>query len=94
MSLRFPQLVNFLRENDVRIILSGDGLAYDAPQGVITADIAAEMKCHKTGLIAYLKMKSSLGEGQIRNKLIQGDSEIVLSAIPDNTIDCIVRTCK
>jgi site-specific DNA-methyltransferase (adenine-specific) len=90
MSLRFPQLVNFLRENDVRITLSGEGLAYDAPQGVVSADIAAEMKRHKTDLIAYLKMKSSLGEGQIRNKLIHGDSEIVLSAIPDNSIDCIV----
>lgn len=90
MRLRFPELVKFFRANDVRITLSGDGLAYDAPQGVITADIAAEMKRHKPDLISYLKLKSSLQAGQIRNKLIQGDSEIVLSAIPDNSIDCIV----
>jgi DNA modification methylase len=90
MSLRFPQLVKFLMANDVRISLSGDGLAYDAPQGVITAEIAAEMKRHKPDLISYLKLKTSLDEASMRNRLIQGNSEIVLSAIPDNSIDCIV----
>jgi len=34
--------------------------------GVITADIAAEMKRHKAGLISHLKLKSSLDESQIR----------------------------
>ena len=90
MKLRFVELVKFLRANDVQITLSGDGMAYDAPQGVITADIAAEMKRHKPELISYLKLKTSLDEASIRNQLIHGDSEVVLSTIPDNSIDCIV----
>lgn len=90
MRRRFTELLKLLKANDVQITLSGDGMAYDAPQGVITADIAAEMKRHKIDLIAYLKLKSSLDETQMRNKLILGDSEIVLSGIPDNSIDCIV----
>jgi hypothetical protein len=40
--MRLAQLVKFLRANDVQITLSGDCMAYDAPQGVITADIAAD----------------------------------------------------
>jgi hypothetical protein len=90
MRLRLAQLVKFLRANDVQITLSKNGMAYDAPQGVITADIAAEMKRHKADLISYLKLKPFLNEAQMRNKLILGDSEIVLSDIPDNSIDCIV----
>jgi site-specific DNA-methyltransferase (adenine-specific) len=89
MRLRFTELLKLLKANDVKITLSGDGMAYDAPQGVITADIASEMKRHKADLISFLKLKS-LNEASIRNKLIHGDSEIVLSAIPDNSIDCIV----
>ena len=90
MSLRFRHLFNFLRKNDVRLSLSPNGIAYDAPQGVITAEIQAEMKRYMANLIAYLELKSSLEDGPIRNKLIRGDSEIVLTAIPDNSIDCIV----
>jgi hypothetical protein len=75
MKLRFVELVKFLRANDVQITLSGDGMAYDAPQGVITADIVAEMKRHKADLISYLKLKSSLDEAQMRNKIILGASE-------------------
>jgi DNA modification methylase len=90
MRLRFTELLKLLKANDVQITLSGGGMSYDAPQGVITADIAAEMKRHKADLISYLKLKSSLDEGQIRNKLILGASEIVLSSMPDNSIDCLV----
>jgi site-specific DNA-methyltransferase (adenine-specific) len=90
MRLRFTELLKLLRANDVQITLSGDGMAYDAPQGVITADIAAEMKRHKADLISYLKLKPSLDEAQMRNKIILGASEVVLSSIPDNSIDCIV----
>ena len=90
MRLKFIELLKFLKVNDVRITLSGDGMAYDAPQGVITADIASEMKRHKPDLISYLKLKTSLDEASIRNKLIQGNSETVLAAIPDNSIDCFV----
>lgn len=90
MSLRFPQLVKYLRANDVRLTLSGTGVTYDAPEGVVTRDVAAEMKRHKAELISYLKLKSSLTEGRIRNKLIHGDSEVVLSAIPDDSVDCII----
>ena len=82
--------MKLLKANDVQITLSGDGMAYDAPQGVMTADIAAEMKRHKADLISYLKLKSSLDEAQMRNKIILGASEIVLSSIPDNSIDCLV----
>jgi DNA modification methylase len=90
MRLRFTELLKLLKANDIKITLSGDGLVYDAPQGVITADIAAEMKRHKPELISYLKLKTSLDEASMRNRLIQGNSEIILSAIPDNSIDCIV----
>lgn len=90
MRLRFTELLKLLKANDVQIALSGNGMSYDAPQGVITADIAAEMKRHKADLISYLKLKSSLDEATMRNRLILGDSEVVLSAIPDNSIDCIV----
>jgi hypothetical protein len=31
-------------------------MTYDTPQGVMTADIAAEMKRHKVDLISYLKL--------------------------------------
>ena len=64
MRLRFTELLKLLKANDVQITLSGDGMAYDAPQGVITADIAAEMKRHKADLISYLKLKSSLDEAR------------------------------
>jgi site-specific DNA-methyltransferase (adenine-specific) len=90
MRRRFTELLKLLKANDVKITLSGDGMSYDAPQGVMTADIAAEMKRHKADLISYLKLKSSLDEAQMRNKIILGASEIVLSAIPDNSIDCLV----
>ena len=90
MRLRFTELLKLLKANDVQITLSGDGMAYDAPQGVMTADIAAEMKRHKADLISYLKLKSSLDETQMRNKIILGASEVVLSSIPDNSIDCLV----
>ena len=90
MRLRFTELLKLLKANDVQITLSGGGMAYDAPQGVITADIAAEMKRHKADLISYLKLKPSLDEAQMRNKIILGASEVVLSSIPDNSIDCLV----
>jgi hypothetical protein len=49
------ELLAKLRARDVRLEVDGDLLRYDAPKGVLTPDLLAEMVEYKAGLIELLR---------------------------------------
>jgi DNA modification methylase len=89
MSLTFAQLIEALREKDVQVSLSAGAIKYDAPRGAVTPEIRSELRRHKTELLSYLRLKSSFGNDELPSQIIKGDSEALLTAIPDNSIDCL-----
>lgn len=84
------EFIEYLKSNDVKLSLSGDNIAYDAPKGVITSKIKNELKRRKAEIISYLELEATPDETPLKNSIVLGDCQNVLKNIPDNVIDCIV----
>ena len=49
------QLIDRLRQLDIKLSLDGEELCIDAPKGVLTADLIGRLKEYKSEIISYLK---------------------------------------
>jgi hypothetical protein len=49
------ELLQKIREKDIRLAVSGDQLTYDAPIGVMTEALVAEIRQHKVELLTLLQ---------------------------------------
>ena len=58
------ELINKLNDLDVKVWAEGDMIKWDAPSGVIKDELLAEMKEHKTEILALLK-GTEIGEGKM-----------------------------
>jgi hypothetical protein len=63
-------LITELRAVDVRLRIEGDRLVYDAPSGVITADLLARLRADRDGLLAILSRASDPLAASLRPKVV------------------------
>lgn len=58
--MRTVEFLSFLRGLDIRIWADGDGLGYNAPEGVLTPDLKSELVKRKGEILAYLRSAATL----------------------------------
>lgn len=51
-----------LRAQDIRLMVNGDQLGYDAPAGAVTAEVMALLRYYKAGLLAVLSQNVPASE--------------------------------
>ncbi|AMV32565.1 hypothetical protein VN12_10600 [Pirellula sp. SH-Sr6A] len=54
-------LIERLRALGVELTIEGDGLAFDAPEGVLSAELIEEMKAYRSELIAAIEHRDAPG---------------------------------
>ncbi|MEM7125917.1 MAG: amino acid adenylation domain-containing protein [Chloroflexota bacterium] len=54
------ELLQILASLDIRLWLEDDSLRYSAPEGVMTTELLAELRTHKTQLTAFLRKSEAL----------------------------------
>jgi Condensation domain/TubC N-terminal docking domain len=60
--VRFAELMRVVLLNDVRLHADGDVLHYDAPDGVVTEELRAELRRHKPALLSWLTTHDPYGQ--------------------------------
>jgi amino acid adenylation domain-containing protein len=53
--MSLSELLTYLRTHDVQVWLDGERLRLNAPKGVLTSELQAELARHKAGLIEFLR---------------------------------------
>jgi DNA modification methylase len=81
-------LLEYLKNKDVKLAVSDGKLKYNAPEGAVTDEIKETLKNHKAEIISILK-KGQPG-CSFANQIILGDCLEELKKIPSGSIDLLV----
>jgi hypothetical protein len=73
------ELLHALQARDVRLTVQGDALAYDAPDGSLTAELLDVLRQHKTellGLLAYKRFRDFVELWEERAAVMQYEASL------------------
>jgi len=73
------EFLPFLRDLGVRLAVEGDRLACDAPKGVLTPELTAELISRKSELLEFLRHEMQRGSPSLEIERIGNRSELPLS---------------
>ncbi len=75
-------LLNAITRRGIKLEPDGDALCYTAPKDVLTPELMAELKAHKTELLGILRSESPTIRGVYEYRLTDSPSWLVFLAPP------------
>ncbi len=80
-------LLNEVTRRGIKLEPDGDALCYTAPKDVLTPELMAELKAHKTELLGILRSESPPTRGIYEYRLTDSPSWLVFLAPPGADLD-------